>query len=88
MDNAAHNTPVRLSGFAAACLWHHRLSRTTMPRPALAPAFMPDGVRVRPSLRAEFVSRPAWDKQNPRVRGMLPPDGGIRPEAAGSRHAA
>ncbi|OAM91399.1 hypothetical protein OH491_23175 [Termitidicoccus mucosus] len=88
MDNEAHNSRVRLSGFAAARIWHHRLSRTTVPRPGAASPVVPACGRVRPRVCAELVLHPIKEKQNPRLRGVLPLDGEIRPEAADSRHAA
>jgi hypothetical protein len=88
MDNEAHNSRLRLSGFAAASIWHYRLSRTTVPRPAAVSPAVPDYGRVRPRVCAELVPHPIKEKQNPCVRGMLPLDGEIRPEAADSRHAA
>ncbi|MDR0353237.1 MAG: hypothetical protein LBI02_07795 [Opitutaceae bacterium] len=90
MDNEAHLPGVRLSGFAIARIWHHRLSRTTVPRPvAAAFSAMPERARVRPRVCAELVLHSLKEKHNPRVREALPPDGEIRPATdADSRHAA
>jgi hypothetical protein len=56
MDNETPPAPVRLSGFSAECIciWHHRLRRTTAPRPASVSAVVPP-----PASASVTVSRAA-----------------------------
>ncbi|MDR0901677.1 MAG: hypothetical protein LBM92_02780 [Opitutaceae bacterium] len=78
MDNTAHNSLVRLPGFAAARIRGRRLS----------PASTQAGGRVRARVCAELVLRPVKETTNPRAQRMLPLDAETRPVAADSRHAA
>jgi hypothetical protein len=48
MSNDTSNSGVRLTGFAAACLWHRRLVRAHALRYA----------RAKPRISAELVLRP------------------------------